>query len=59
MTNKFCGTGFSDRIIYKRIYDIKNKGVSFEVPATAPKKANSTPTTPKKRKVAADAEEDL
>ncbi|RAO74001.1 uncharacterized protein BHQ10_010013 [Talaromyces amestolkiae] len=53
------GGGFSNQAIYKRIYDIKNRGVSFEISAAAPKKPNSTTTSPKKRKVAADAEEDL
>ncbi|GAM43019.1 hypothetical protein TCE0_044r17498 [Talaromyces pinophilus] len=52
------GEGFTERTVYKRFYDIKKRGASFEI--STPKKATSaTTTTPKKRKVATDAEGDL
>ena len=58
MANNFYKTGFTERTVYKRFYDIKKKGASFEI--STPKKATSaTTTTPKKRKVATDAEGDL
>lgn len=57
MTNNFHETGFTERTVYKRFYDIKKRGASFEISIS--KKANDAITTPKKRKVASDAEGDL
>jgi hypothetical protein len=57
MNNSFYETGHSRDTVYKRIYDIKKKGVTLEI--STPKKATNATATPKKRKVATDAEEDF
>jgi hypothetical protein len=54
MADNICEIGHSRDTVYKRIYDIKKKGISTVEKAT-PKKAATTP--PKKRKATSDAED--
>lgn len=47
--------GFSKETVYSHLYEIKKSRVNLKI--STPKKVTSAPTTPKKRKVATDAEE--
>lgn len=47
--------GFSKETVYSHLYEIKKSRVNLKI--STPKKVSSAPTTPKKRKVATDAEE--